>query len=134
MKIRISVKSFWPAILAFAVATTLFLLPGEQFPEEDWFGKIFLDKWIHVGLFAGLVSTWCLPFIHRIEEHGKLRSIFIKITLGFILYGIAIEFIQGNFIPFRTFGVDDMIADALGCGVGLWFANYQLKIQNVKRS
>jgi H+/Cl- antiporter ClcA len=133
MKMQIRIKSFWPAILAFIVATTLFCLPGEKFPEEDWFGQIFLDKWIHLGLFAGLVASWCLPFIHRIEEYDKLRNIFIKITLGFILYGVIIEFIQSNFIPFRTFGIDDMIADALGCGVGLLFSNYQLKNQKLPR-
>lgn len=129
MKLRIRIRSFWPAILAFILATTLFCLPGEQFPEEDWFAEIYLDKWIHVGLFAGLVASWCLPFIDRVANYGKARSLFIKITLSFILYGVIIEFIQGSFIPFRTFGVDDMIADALGCGIGLLFSNYQLKIQ-----
>jgi VanZ family protein len=128
---KIQIKSFWPAILAFVIATVLFCLPGEEFPKEDWFDKILLDKWIHVGLFAGLVTFWCLPFIPRFQDEAKIRRAFNKITLAFIAYGILIEFIQGNFIPFRTFGVDDMIADAVGCGVGLLFAKHQLKKQKL---
>jgi hypothetical protein len=127
MKIRI--RSFWPAIIGFVLATTLFCLPGKKFPEADWFEKLFLDKWIHVGLFVVLVSMWCLPFIHRITELTRLRTIFIWISLGFIGYGIVIEFVQGNFIPYRTFGIDDMVADAIGCGIGFLFANRQLKQQ-----
>jgi len=127
MKIRI--KSFWPASIGLVLATTLFCLPGKEFPEQDWFEKILLDKWIHVGLFTVLVALWCLPLINRISEMSRLRNLFIWITVGFIGYGIVIEFIQGNFIPYRTFGIDDMVADAIGCGIGLLFANKQRKHQ-----
>jgi VanZ family protein len=128
---KIKIKSFWPAILSFIIATILFCLPGQEFPQEEWFGKVLLDKWIHVGLFAVLVTFWCLPFILKINDEVKIRAVFTKITLGFIAYGIGIEFIQGHFIPFRTFGIDDMIADAIGCGVGLLFAKHQLKNQKL---
>jgi VanZ like family len=129
MKVRI--KTFWLGVIALIGATILFCLPGEEFPQEDWFAEVFLDKWIHVGLFAGLTGLWCLPFIYRISEILKLRNLFMRITIGFVLYGIAIEFIQGNFIPNRSFGVDDMVADAVGCGVGFLFANWQLRKQKV---
>jgi VanZ family protein len=127
----IQIKSFWPALIGLAVATTLFCLPGKEFPEQDWFSKIFLDKWVHVGLFAVLVGLWCLPLIHRMRELTRLRNLFIWITLGFIGYGIVIEFVQGNFIPYRTLGVDDMVADAVGCGIGYLFANRQLRKQRL---
>ena len=126
---KITIKSFWLAAIALVGATILFCLPGEEFPEEDWFSKVYLDKWIHVGLFAGLVGSWSLPFIHRIVDHTDVKRVFVRIAGAFILYGIVIEFIQGNFIPHRSFGVDDMLADAIGCGVGFWFANWQLKKQ-----
>jgi VanZ family protein len=126
---RIKLQSFWPAIIALVVATVLFCLPGKDFPEEDWFALIALDKWIHVGLFCVLVILWSLPFIQQAKDNSAIRQTFIRITLAFVAYGIAIEFIQGQFIPNRTFGVDDMIADAIGCGVGLMLANWQLKIQ-----
>lgn len=129
MNMKIALKSFWPAVVGLIVATVLLLLPGREFPKEDWFSKIYLDKWIHLGLFAMLVALWSLPFISRIDEGSKLRNIFFWIAMGFIVYGIAIEFIQGNFIPYRTFGVDDMIADAVGSGIGFLFARRQLRNQ-----
>lgn len=124
---RISLKSFVPAVLAFIGATVLFCMPGDEFPEEDWFGKIFLDKWVHVGLFTVLVSLSSLPWIFRPMERSTLHRLFIGIALAFVAYGIAIEFIQGRFIPHRTFGVDDMVADSVGCLIGWWFSNAQLK-------
>lgn len=126
---KIPVKSFWPGAVAFVGASVLFLLPGKEFPEEDWFKKIFLDKWIHIGLFVTLVTLWSLPFIYRIKETTRLLSVFLWIALGFVAYGICIEFVQGAFIPFRTFGVDDMVADAIGCGVGFLLARNQMKNQ-----
>ncbi len=126
---KIQIKSFWPAIIGLLIATVLFCLPGQEFPKQDWFAEIFLDKWIHVGLFAVLVALWCMPLMHRIDELARLRSLFIWISVGFMFYGIVIEFIQGNFIPYRTLGIDDMVADALGCGIGFLFVNRQLKNQ-----
>ncbi|MCJ7715027.1 MAG: VanZ family protein [Anaerolineales bacterium] len=126
MKMKFTLKSFWPAIAALIVATVLLLLPGKEFPKEDWFSKIYLDKWIHLGLFAGLVILWSLPFVHRIADGTRLRNIFLLTTMGFIVYGIAIEFVQGNFIPYRSFGVDDIVADVIGSGIGLLIARRQL--------
>lgn len=80
-----------------------------------------------MGLFAVLVSFWCLPLICRIPDRKRTYYIFKWIALIAFGYGVLMEFVQENFIPFRTFGIDDMIADAIGCGIGLWFANYQLK-------
>ncbi len=40
-----------------------------------------------------------------------------------VAYGIAIEFIQGAFIPMRSFSLADMVADALGSVVGGVFVN-----------
>jgi len=115
---KIQIRSFWPAIIAFILATILFCLPGDKFPEDELFNIFQVDKIIHVGLFAFMVILWSLPFISRVENSGRLINIFIGVALGFVLYGILIEFIQGSFIRNRTMGIDDMIADALGCGVG----------------
>ena len=123
----ISIKSFWPAVLSLIVATVLFCLPGEEFPETSWFDKIYLDKWVHVGLFAVMVLLWSLPMLHRIKIQTRLQQVLMWIAVAFIVYRIIIEFIQGSFIPNRTFGVDDMIADVVGCGIGFFLAKRQSK-------
>ena len=129
---KITIKSLWPGIAGLLIATILFLLPGKEFPEEDWFAEIYLDKWVHVGLFATLVSLWCLPVIHSVSDSSRVRKIFVWIALLFLAYGIGIEWIQGAYIPNRTFGVDDMVADAVGCGIGFLFSRLQLKKQKAE--
>ena len=78
-----------------------------------------------------LVILWSLPVIHRVDDLARVRNIFTAVTLIFVAYGILIEFIQGNFIRNRTMGIDDMIADALGCGIGLILAK---KVLNATKS
>ena len=115
---KIQIRSFWPGVMAFTIATILFCLPGDKFPEDELFNIFQVDKVIHIGLFTLMVVLWSLPFISRVGDSDRLANIFIGVALAFVFYGILIEFIQGNFISNRTMGIDDMIADALGCGVG----------------
>ena len=124
---KLKIRSFWPGILAFSVATIAFFIPGPELPKQEWVIDISIDKLVHVGLFAVLVVSWCLPLMVRIQPAVKQQSVLLWITLGFLLYGILIEFIQGNFIEGRTFGVDDMLADGLGCLFGFLFVKRQLK-------
>ena len=51
-----------------------------------------------------------------------LKSIFIRIALIWLVYGIAMEFVQKYFIPNRSFDVGDIIADAAGCALGLVYS------------
>lgn len=122
---RLRIRTFWPAIILLIIATALFCLPGDEFPEKSWFDKIFLDKWIHVGLFAVLVLLWSLPMLHRVKIPSRLHNVLMGIAIAFICYGVIIEVIQGRYIPYRSFGVDDMVADAIGCGVGFFIAKKQ---------
>src|SRR5690349_9301246 len=111
------IKSFWPGIGMFVLATALFCLPGNELPNEDWLGDINADKIIHVGLFAALVTLWSLPFINRSKPEAstrQLKRILLCVVMVAIGYGIAIEFIQGAYIPKRSYSVSDMLADALG--------------------
>ncbi len=127
---KVKIKSFWPAAIGLLLATGLFCMPGNEFPTQNWFADIYLDKWIHVGLFAGMVSLFCLPLIYRMSDQQRIRTLFIWIALAMAGYGVIIEFVQGNFIPHRSFGMDDMIANSLGCAIGLIFSNWQLKLNN----
>lgn len=124
---KFTIKSFWPAVILFIIATVLLCLPGDEFPKKSWLDKIYFDKWVHVGLFATLVLAWSLPTIYRIKTQPTLKKALIGIAAGFIVYGIIIEIIQGRYIPFRSFSVDDMVADAIGCGLGFFLANRQTK-------
>ena len=127
MRIRINV--FWPAILAMIVATVLFCLPGKEFPEQDWFILVQLDKWVHVVLLGGLVSIWCLPLIHRVTGRRERYGKYWWVAIALLFYGGLMEFIQWQFIPFRSFELGDLAADAIGCLTGTWFARWQDNLQ-----
>lgn len=118
---KITIKSFWPAIVWFILSSIAFCLPGQALPNEDWFGIIQLDKWIHLGLFLVMVFFWCLPFFHRPAVQSSLPKLFIWIAIGFFGYGVIMELIQHFFIPHRSFDVGDIAADAVGCLIGLFF-------------
>lgn len=118
---KIQTKSFVPAVCALAVATLLFCLPGDRLSEAGWLEDLELDKVVHVGLFAVLVFVWCLPLLQLVEQADRRQKIFLGIAIGFIAYGVAIEFIQRDLIPYRSFDIYDIVADTIGCIIG-WVA------------
>lgn len=112
---------FIPAIGWFIIASILFFLPGEDIPEVSFLDLIYFDKWVHIGLFAGLVFLSALPFI----KAGKCtRGLLIKISILFVLYGVGVEFIQKFLNEGRSFDYTDMIADAAGCIIGSVFSKW----------
>ena len=106
------------------MSVILLTLPGTDFPEEGWFDKIWLDKWIHIGMFSVMVALWCksLQLLKPNSSSQKLKQLFIVTAIIFLGYGIAMEFVQKYFIPFRSFDVLDMLADGIGCTVGVIFS------------
>jgi len=119
--VKIRINSFWPVIFGLVGATLLFCLPGDRFSKAGWLEELELDKVVHIGLFAILVFLWCLPVQTRITEPTRLSKMYIWITLSFVSYGVIIEFIQRDLIPYRSFDPFDIVADAIGCVIG-WFA------------
>lgn len=112
---------FIPAIAWFIIASILFFLPGKDIPEVSFLDLIYFDKWVHVGLFAGLVFLSALPYI----KAGKCTTnLLIKISIIFIAYGICVEFIQKYLNEGRSFDYTDMIADAVGCIAGSLFSKW----------
>jgi|SRR5687768_7630467 VanZ family protein len=121
--LKIRITSFWPGILALAVATTLFCLPGREFPRINWLDKIHFDKIAHIGLFSVLVFLWILPPRSRITDKKKTNSMYLWIATAFVAYGIAIEFIQLNFVAHRSFDFFDIVANTVGCAFGGFVAS-----------
>jgi len=114
--------SFIPAIAWFIISIILLTLPGSSFPKENWFGKIGLDKWVHIGMFAVMVTLWCWALLKKYSVSTRLRTIFIGIGLVSLGYGIGMEFVQKYFIPNRSFDDGDIIADGVGCTLGVMYS------------
>ena len=99
----------------------LFFLHGSALPKENWFDKIYIDKWVHVGLFAVLIFLW------RSSFNWDINSYNLFLLLAAVLYGFLVEVVQLYWIPNRSFDMYDVLSDASGSIVGLlvWLGVYR---------
>lgn len=120
-----TLKQFVPAIAWFLFVTILFLIPGSEFPDEDWFEKIYLDKLVHIVFIFLLVYLFYFPL-----RNSSTKWLLLLVCLG-IVYGIMIEFIQKYLVRGRSFELADIACDIAGCAmayfVGKWWQRYQKK-------
>lgn len=117
-------KMFWkynlPTIIWATFVLFLTLLPGKQMPNITFSLTELLkfDKVAHFFVFAVLVCLMSIGF----AKQNTYSAIHFKpirhALLVSILYGIMIEIIQA-YIPDRNFEVNDLIANTLGCGLGV---------------
>ncbi|MEO7923651.1 MAG: VanZ family protein [Chitinophagaceae bacterium] len=114
--------SFVPGILWLILSTVLLVIPGSSFPKDDWLGKIWFDKWVHIGMFAALVALWCWGVLRIQNNKGMLRKKFLLTAILALGYGIGMEFVQKYFVVNRSFDTGDIVADAGGCVLGLIFS------------
>jgi VanZ family protein len=113
--------SIAPLLVWLIVATVLHCIPGTAFPKKNWLDFIAFDKWVHFGLFAVLVVLACW---WQSKKPGRKKT-FLYCTLAAIAYGIAMEFVQRDLIPNRSFAVGDILADAAGALAGYFFSQYR---------
>ena len=107
------------AVLYLAFICVLFFLPGSAFPETGWLDKIWFDKWVHVGLFAVLITIWCWA----LQNSAQIKALVIMA----IAYGIFVEWVQHYFVAYRGFDWTDWAADLVGIAVGLLVWNRYIK-------
>jgi len=101
------------AITWLVIMSILFFLPGSAFPSENWLDWIYLDKWVHIGLFAVLIFLWRSSFDWEVNNYNLL------LLFSALLYGLMVEFIQRYWIPNRSFDLYDVLSDMTGSVLGL---------------
>jgi VanZ family protein len=105
------------------ICTILFTLPGSAFPKENWLSRIWIDKWVHVGIFISLMILWSRVYLKRDLRNPK--KILLLIAMFLLIYGVCVELIQHYFIPNRSFDWGDIIADAGGVVIGYLYSSYR---------
>jgi len=103
------------AVLWTLLIATSCLLPSAVFNTYSWSSLLAVDKVAHVVLYAIFILLWGLS-IKRVKGEMKTRIILFFTA---ILFGVIIEFIQSAMSVGRSFEVDDMIANAIGCAIGM---------------
>ncbi|MCE3281619.1 MAG: hypothetical protein K0Q66_356 [Chitinophagaceae bacterium] len=122
LKMKLFKGSFLPAFTWLLIVTILMLLPGSEFPEENWFQEVWLDKWVHLVLFFVLVYLFQLPLSSK--QRIDISAWRLGIALTAATYGTGIEFIQKHWVAGRSFDVGDIIFDCLGC-IAAYFVGSQ---------
>ncbi|CAN5407188.1 hypothetical protein BH10BAC3_BH10BAC3_15510 [soil metagenome] len=117
---------FLPAIFWFLLSFYLLTLPGTRLPKITWFNKIQGDKLVHIGMFAVLVSLFLLPSKIKWPQSSFIKTA-LTVALTALGYGIAMEFVQENFIPNRSFDVWDMVADGVGSFIPVFYIWFLIK-------
>jgi VanZ family protein len=111
---RIKMYKFVPGIAWFFIVLVLMCLPGKDIPSNNWFNKIYFDKWVHTGVFGLLALLFMLPVALSPINNKKKLQYFIRIAIASSVWGLTIEFIQKYWIPGRSFDLFDWAADSLG--------------------
>ena len=116
--------SFIPFICWFIISTILLSIPGSAFPQDNWLGKIWFDKWVHIGMFAIMtfLACWAISKKKWVDLR-KLQQSFLIIGLSCLCYGVIMEFVQKYFVVNRSFDNGDIVADAIGCTVGFLYSS-----------
>lgn len=120
----LGLKKFAPAIAWFCTVFVLVTLPGDSLPSThdwDWAEVLYIDKWVHIFMFALLTFLLLLPVAQSDMFKQQKRHYFIRISLAVCIWGITTEYIQGFYIPTRDFDLLDWGADSLGVLVGFLY-------------
>lgn len=98
------------------------LMPASAFKAFSFDSIFELDKILHLSLYFIFIVLWAL-----ILETITLRQKLILLAIG-IAYGVLIEVLQATMSLGRSYEVDDIIANTIGCVIGV------LAIAYIKRA
>lgn len=125
-------NSYWPAIVWTITIFILLTIPGNDLPTKNWMSKVHVDKWVHFGLFATLVTLWCLPKMSR--NSNTTNDLFVWLILaGACAYGIGMEWVQLLFAKNRSYDNYDILLDCIGALAGCLFTLSWVRYHRRKR-
>lgn len=134
---NIPLKKFIPGIAWFFVVLFLISLPKDDMPDVGgwwgWLSKIYIDKWIHVGIFAILGLLFMLPFTQSNMAVKTKWQYLVKISIAVSIWGFITELIQ-LMVPGRSFDLLDWIADSAGGIAALFFCKKYFLHRRLKQS
>ena len=105
--------AFLPPFLFLGISIYLLTIPGKDLPQSGFFTQIpYFDKWVHIGMFGMLVYLFGVA-LYKTLKKGRIFLLGVAVT-G-IVYGIAMEYVQRDFVSNRSFDMADIAADTVGC-------------------
>lgn len=111
-------KYYVPATIWIILILVVCTLPGNDIPTNSFLEKIHFDKFVHFGLFGGIVLFLSLGIYWQKKHISPLTLLLLVFVAAG--YGLAIEFIQKYWAISRSFDMYDVVADTLGAIAGVW--------------
>jgi glycopeptide antibiotics resistance protein len=103
----------WTALIASSC-----LMPASAF-KAFTFDSIFkLDKILHLTLYYVFIVLWSL-----VSKVITVRQKYVLLIVG-IAYGVLIEVLQAAMSLGRSYELDDIIANTIGCVLGVLSISY----------
>ena len=103
----------WTALIASSC-----LIPASAF-KAFTFDSIFqLDKILHLTLYYVFIVLWSLA-----SKVITVRQKYVLLIVG-IAYGVLIEVLQATMSLGRSYELDDIIANTIGCVLGVLSISY----------
>ena len=115
----ISLSVIWVVFIFVLCAT-----PGQYIPSADWLELLSFDKFVHACMFFILSSLLFLIAIKNKQSNSAIGIYF----LGCVLYGALLEVMQANYFSNRSSDWKDIVANTIGCIVGLLFLKKSRKM------
>ena len=114
-------RHFWFSIFWSVSIFFLCLMSTEDLPSIDYLQLLSFDKLVHAILF-GLLSLSLLVAFRRQNKVNYIRKKAILIAVLFsLIYGLILEIVQYSLVEDRTGEVYDIVANMLGCALGIVF-------------
>ena len=95
----------WAGLISY-----LSFIPANNFPDDDLFHLLFIDKWVHAFFYFFfaflLLNAW-----------REISPVFLKafvILIATVSFGLLIEVLQEKLTSTRHFEWLDLVADAFG--------------------
>lgn len=117
------------------IIIVLLCIPGNKIPGEGLFGIEHLDKIVHFFLFGLLILFWGIRIWTGAASRHRWKEKMFFLLVIILLFGVAMEFVQFYFIPYRSFDRWDIVADSVGALTGYFFLQFKgesLKLLNGK--
>jgi len=113
-----------------AIAWTLFILVMclVSFTEFPSVGVSSADKYVHASFHFVFTILWFLT----LDKRGYSRKILTRVFLGSVVFGIAIEIMQGLFTKTRQADVFDVLANVAGAFTAVLFLYYSAHAVKMK--
>lgn len=122
------IKKFLPAGVWFVAVMILMFTPGPDLPKlDDWFHRIYGDKWVHIGAFGLLAFLFMYPLKFMSLTAMQKSGYITRIAIATSVWGYTTECIQGFFIPGRSYDLLDWAADSVGILIALIYTRKLIK-------